>query len=434
MDEQQPPHRDGGHSCGFPGRRPPGRPGWRGGPPWLSAARSRTAAGLPWVSTTLLLVFVMVGTGFAEHGQDRRPLDLTARLLLLVAVGVLLFRHRRPVVAVATTCAATLGYLAAGYPYGPVLVAVAVGCFGAIVTGHRKAAWWSLGGLWAGQVLVSHWLYRWLPPGGDRAESWTQEGFIAAWVVAVAAAAELLRLRREQWAAARAEREAAERRRADEERLRMARELHDVLAHSISVINVQAGVGLALLDSDPEQARTALTTIKGASKEALDEVRQVLANLRTPGDAPTSPAPGLDRLPELVEQAAAAGLTVTVESEGDPAAVPPGAHLAAFRIVQEALTNVVRHSGSRTALVHIAYGSGQVRLRIDDAGPATGDDAGGGGNGLVGMRERAAALGGTIEAGPRTDGGFRVLAELPFTAPDRDRRRQHPPEPPEETP
>ncbi|MFJ7087191.1 sensor histidine kinase [Streptomyces griseus] len=429
MDEQRPPHRGGGPPCGLPGRS--GRPG--GPPPWLSGARSRTAAGLPWLSTAVLLVFVMVGTGFAEHGQDRRPLDLVARLLLFVAVGVLLLRHRRPVLAVVTTCAVTLGYLAAGYPYGPVFVAVAVGCFSAIVAGHRKAAWWSLGGLWAGHVLVAHWLYRWLPPDGDQAAPWAQEGFITAWVVAVVAAAELLRVRREQWAAARAEREAAERRRADEERLRMARELHDVLAHSISVINVQAGVGLALLDSDPEQARTALTTIKGASKEALDEVRQVLANLRTPGDAPTAPAPGLDRLPELVDQAAAAGLTVTVESEGDPAAVPPGAGLAAFRIVQEALTNVVRHSGSRTALVHIAHGSGRVRLRIDDAGPATGDDAGGSGNGLVGMRERAAALGGTIEAGPRPDGGFRVRAELLFTAPDHD-RRQDPPEPAEETP
>ncbi len=432
MDEQRPPHRGGGPPCGLPGRS--GRPGGRGGPPpWLSGARSRTAAGLPWLSTAVLLVFVMVGTGFAEHGQDRRPLDLVARLLLFVAVGVLLLRHRRPVLAVVTTCAVTLGYLAAGYPYGPVFVAVAVGCFSAIVAGHREAAWWSLGGLWAGHVLVAHWLYRWLPPDGDPAAPWAQEGFITAWVVAVVAAAELLRVRREQWAAARAEREAAERRRADEERLRMARELHDVLAHSISVINVQAGVGLALLDSDPEQARTALTTIKGASKEALDEVRQVLANLRTPGDAPTAPAPGLDRLPELVDQAAAAGLAVTVESEGDPAAVPPGAGLAAFRIVQEALTNVVRHSGSRTALVHIAHDSGRVRLRIDDVGPATGDDAGGSGNGLVGMRERAAALGGTIEAGPRPDGGFRVRAELPFTAPDHD-RRQDPPEPAEETP
>ncbi|MEV1047891.1 sensor histidine kinase [Streptomyces sp. NPDC049916] len=376
----------------------------------------------------------MAGTGFAEQGQDRRPLDLAARLLLLAAVGALLLRRRRPAAAAAVTCAVTLVYLAAGYPYGPVFLAVAVGCFSAIASGHRKAGWWSLGGLWAGHLLLVHWLYRWLPPEGDRGAPWAQEGVIAAWVVAVVAAAELLRVRREQWAAARAEREAAERRRAGEERLRMARELHDVLAHSISVINVQAGVGLALLDSDPEQARTALTTIKGASKEALDEVRQVLASLRTPGDAPTSPAPGLDRLPELTEQAAGAGLTVTVESEGRPAALPPGADLAAFRIVQEALTNVVRHSGSRTALVHVAYGPGLLRLRVDDEGPATGGDAGGSGNGLVGMRERAAALGGTIEAGPRPDGGFRVLAELPFTEPDRGVHRRCPPEPSEETP
>lgn len=239
-------------------------------------------------------------------------------------------------------------------------------------------------------------------------------------MVAIIAAAEFVRVRREQWADQRAEREAAEQRRADEERLRMARELHDVLAHSISVINVQSSVGLALLDSDPEQARTALTTIKAASKEALGEVRQVLDTLRTPGDAPRTPAPGLDRLPELVEQAAGAGLTVTVETDGVRGAVPPGADLAAFRIVQEALTNVVRHSGSRTAQVRIGYGPARIRLRIDDEGPATGDDAGGSGNGLAGMRERAAALRGTIEAGPRADGGFRVRAELPlsFDSPD----------------
>ncbi|MCX4967824.1 sensor histidine kinase [Streptomyces sp. NBC_00654] len=425
MDEQQ-PSRTGGAP-----------PGGRGGAPhWPAVLGERSAAGLPWPSTAALLVFVMVGTGFAAHGQDRQPVDLFARLLLFVAVAVLLVRHRHPVVAVATTSAVTLLYMGAGYPYGPVFVAVAVGCFGAIVSGHRKAAWWSLGGLWAGHVLVGHWLYRWLPPAGDGAAPWGQEAFIAAWVLAIAAAAELLRVRREQWAAARAQRQAAEQRRADEERLRMARELHDVLAHSISVINVQAGVGLALLDSDPEQARTALITIKGASKEALGEVRQVLAGLRTPGEAPRAPAPGLGHLPELVEQAASAGLTVTVETGGVRAAVPPSTDLAAFRIVQEALTNVVRHSGSRTALVRIGYGTGRLRLRVDDEGPATGGDAGGSGNGLVGMRERAAALGGTIEAGPRPGGGFRVRAELPLAAtePDRAAPPRDPGAHPEETP
>lgn len=362
----------------------------------------------------VLGVVVMVGTNVAAHGQGREPLDVAARLLLTAAVAVLLVRHRHPVVAVAATSAVTLVYLGLGYPYGPVFLAVAVGCFSAVVSGHRAAAWWSLGALWAGHVLAAHWLHHWLPPDGDGPAPWGQEAFVAAWVVAIVAAAELLRVRREQWATARAEREAAEKRRADEERLRMARELHDVLAHSISVINVQAGVGLALLDSDPDEARHALTTIKSASKEALDEVRQVLENLRAPGDAPRAPAPGLDRLPELVDQASAAGLTVTVETQGVPARVPPGADLAAFRIVQEALTNVVRHSGSRTALVRITHGTTRIGLSVDDDGPATGDHAGGGGNGLVGMRERAAALGGTIDAGPRPGGGFRVTAMLPL--------------------
>jgi signal transduction histidine kinase len=273
--------------------------------------------------------------------------------------------------------------------------------------------------LWAGHVLVAHWLYRRLPPSGDSAPSWAAEGVIAAWVVAIVALAELTRVRREQWARERAERAQAARRRADEERLRIARELHDVLAHSISVINVQAGVGLALLDTDPEQARTALTTIKAASKEALGEVRQVLDTLRSPGDAPRAPAPGLDRLPELVQQAASAGLTVDVE--GAPPRLAPGTDLAAFRIVQEALTNVVRHSGSRHARVRLDHDARTLRLRVDDDGPATGAQAGGSGNGLAGMRERAAALGGTIEAGPRADGGFQVLAELPLKTKEDDR-------------
>ncbi|MET8329759.1 sensor histidine kinase [Streptomyces sp. NPDC005181] len=389
--------------------------------------RARSTARLPWPSTILVGAIVMIGSSVAARGQlgERAPLDLFARVLLFVAVAVLLLRHRRPVLAVFVSAAAAMIYLGAGYPYGPVFLAVAVGSFSAVVAGHRRAAWSAVGMVWVGHLLVAHWLYRWLPPSGDSGAPWGQELGVAAWVVAIVAAAEFVRVRREQWASQRAERDAAEKRRADEERLRMARELHDVLAHSISVINVQAGVGRALLDSDPEQARTALTTIKAASKEALGEVRQVLDTLRAPGDAPRAPAPGLDRLPELVDQAASAGLTVAVETDGARNAVPPGTDLAAFRIVQEALTNVVRHSGSRSARVRIGYGADRIRLRIDDEGPATGSEAGGSGNGLAGMRERAAALGGTIEADPRPDGGFRVLAELPLrpaspedTAPD----------------
>ncbi|MGI5452487.1 sensor histidine kinase [Streptomyces sp. CA-249302] len=395
---------------------------WWHGPPWLNRWGAEGRGNRwPWPSTVLLTFFVLGGSNYAAHRQEgvRADLDVFARVLLIVGSALLLWRKRYPVAVAFGTAGAAMLYLGAGYPYGPVFFPVALACFGAIVAGHRRAAWTAMGMLWVGHVLVAHWLYRWLPPSADSASPWGQEAVVAAWVVAITAVAELARTRREQWARERAERAQAARRRADEERLRIARELHDVLAHSISVINVQAGVGLALLDTDPEQARTALTTIKAASKEALGEVRQVLDTLRTPGDAPRAPAPGLDRLPELVQQAASAGLAVEVD--GDPPRLAPGTDLAAFRIVQEALTNVVRHSGSRHARVHVEHDARALRLRVEDDGPATGADAGGSGNGLAGMRERAAALGGTIEAGPRPDGGFQVLAVLPLKAKEDDR-------------
>lgn len=385
------------------------------GSPVLRVWEARRCAGaVPWPSTLVVTVFVLIGTAFAAKGQDRSPLDATGAALLLVGPALLLLRNRWPVVCVVGVAAATLVYLGAGYAYGPVFVPLAVAVFAAVVSGHRAAAWWALGGFWSGSLLLAHWLYHYLPPSDDGSAPWGREVAFAAWIAAVLAASELVRVRGEALARARAERARAEQRRADEERLRIARELHDVLAHSISVINVQAGVGLALLDSDPEQARTALTTIKAASKEALGDVRQVLDRLRTPGSAPRAPAPGLGRLSELAEQAARAGLHVSVETEGDAVPLPPGTDLAAFRIVQEALTNVVRHSGSRVARVHIVHGEARLVLRIDDDGPATGTDAGGSGNGLAGMRERAAALGGTIDAEQRTDGGFRVVADLPL--------------------
>ncbi|MGW9171797.1 histidine kinase [Streptomyces decoyicus] len=388
---------------------------------WLSASpeepRGWPGTRLPWLSTLAAVVIVTAGTGFAAHKQPERvPVDSLARALLIAGTALLLFRHRYPRAVALGAAVATAVYLAAGYPFGPVFLTLALGVFGAIVAGHRTVAWCALGGVWASHVLVAHWLYRWLPPAHDGPAPWEQEFFVTAWAVAVVALSELVRVRREQLAKARAERAAAKRRRADEERLRIARELHDVLAHSISVINVQAGVGLALLDSDLEQARTALTTIKDASKEALGEVRQVLDTLRAPGNAPRSPAPGLDRLPELTEQARSAGLAVEVTTEGTRAALPPGTDLAAFRIVQEALTNIVRHSGSRTARVLLHYAPEALEIRVDDDGPATSvtDGPTGGGNGLAGMRERAAALGGSVAAGPRPDGGFRVRARIPL--------------------
>ncbi|MFF5777549.1 sensor histidine kinase [Streptomyces virginiae] len=386
----------------------------RPGPPWRRWVE-RTGRGPAWRSALFVSLFTQIGAGWAAHAQSGRvALDGFARLLLLIGPALLVVRHRYPVAVAYGVSVVTLVYVGAGYPYGPVFLSLALACFAAVVAGHRRAAWGAVGLFWAGHLLIGHWLYRWLPPTGDGPRPWAQEVGVTAWVPAVLAVAELVRVRREQWARERVERAASERRRVDEERLRIARELHDVLAHSISVINVQAGVGLALLDSDPEQARTALATIKAASKEALGEVRQVLDTLRSPGEAPRSPAPGLDRLPELVEQAATAGLGVDVSTDGQARALPPGVDLAAFRILQEALTNVMRHSGARTARIRLVWQPHALELRVDDDGPATGGAPDGGGNGLVGMRERAAALGGTVETGPRPDGGFRVVAVLPL--------------------
>jgi signal transduction histidine kinase len=370
--------------------------------------------GVPWVSSLVVGVIQVVGSTFAAQNQpDRLHLSAFGYLLLVLGPVLLLLRRRHPVAVSTGTVAVALVYLVTGFPFGPVFLSPVVAFFAAVTAGHRRPAWAALGALYATHLLVGHWLYRWLPGGG--ATSWRAEAGVAAWLLVIIAVTELARLRREQVAQARLTREQAERRRADEERLRIARELHDILAHSISVINVQAGVALALLDDHPEQARSALATIKSASKEALGEVRHVLDALRTPGGtAPRAPAPGLDRLPELAEQAAAAGLRVGLDTRGEATALPPGTDLAAFRIVQEALTNVIRHSGSRTARVLIEYGPDRLDLLVDDDGPATATGESGGGNGLVGMRERAAALGGSVEAGPRGDGGFRVRARLPL--------------------
>ncbi|MFF9978941.1 sensor histidine kinase [Streptomyces erythrochromogenes] len=373
----------------------------RPGPPWRQWVE-RAGRGPAWRSALLVALFTQVGAGWAAHAQSGRvALDGFARLLLLIGPALLVVRHRYPAAVVCGVSVVTLVYVACGYPYGPVFLSLALACFAAVVAGRRRAAWGAVGLLWAGHLLIGHWLYRWLPPAGDGPTPWAQEVGVTAWVLAVLAVSELVRVRREQWARERSERAAAAKRRVDEERLRIARELHDVLAHSISVINVQAGVGLALLDSDPEQARSALSTIKAASKEALGEVRQVLDTLRSPGEAPRTPAPGLDRLPELVEQAAAAGLRVKVTAEGEASALPPGLDLAAFRILQEALTNVVRHSGARTARILLGWRPRLLELRVDDDGPASGSASEGGGSGLIGMRERAAALGGAPPRGGR---------------------------------
>ncbi len=245
---------------------------------------------------------------------------------------------------------------------------------------------------------------------------------MVGWLIAAFVLGEVSRGRREYIAQveqraldAERSREEEARRRAGEERLRIARELHDVLAHSISVINVQAGVAVHLLDRQPDQARAALLAINETSKEAMRELRATLGVLRQSNDVDSrAPAPGLDRLGELVETARATGLDVSVATIGAPGRLPPASDVAAYRIVQESLTNVTRHAAAAHVAVSISHGPNEVEITVEDDGTGV---AGGAplrpGNGLAGMRERAEAVGGDLDAGPRAGGGFRVHARLP---------------------
>ena len=209
------------------------------------------------------------------------------------------------------------------------------------------------------------------------------------------------------------------RRAVGEEQARIARELHDVIAHSVSVIVVQAAAADDVFDERPDQARAALRSIEAAGREALGELRRLLAPVGGPvaGEDPPQPQPGLARLDELVEPLRAAGLWVTVDdADGDGVALPAGVDLSAYRIVQEALTNTLRHASAGCAEVVVRRLPDLLELEIvdDGCGPAAGHASAGAGRGIAGMRERAAMLGGTLEAGPRPDGGFRVHARLPL--------------------
>jgi signal transduction histidine kinase len=244
---------------------------------------------------------------------------------------------------------------------------------------------------------------------------------ISAGVMVVTARMWQLHVREVEQRADEAERtrDEAAQRKAMEERLRIARELHDSLTHSISVICVQAGVAVHLARKRGEEVPSALLAIQEASADAARELRTTLSVLRSKEDGDDS---GLGQLDGLVARARTAGLPVTVTVTGATRALPPDVDQAAYRIVQEALTNVSRHAGQARASVHLCYSPDALAVQVDNDGTGTGAGAGdgqrpAGGLGLIGMRERVAALGGRLHAGPRDGGGFQVRAELPARAP-----------------
>ncbi|CCH89620.1 Two component integral membrane sensor signal transduction histidine kinase [Modestobacter italicus] len=209
-------------------------------------------------------------------------------------------------------------------------------------------------------------------------------------------------------------------RRVGEERLRIARDVHDVVAHAMVAINVQAGVGAHLLDRDPEQARATLRDIKRVSGEALGDLRSMLGLLREDEhDSPVRPVQGLAGIDDLRDGLGSAGIDLDVRIDPDVSTLPVAVGATGYRIVQEALTNVLRHAGPTSARVHVSRAADVVLIEVEDDGGAAPPalDGTGSGSGLRGMRERAAAAGGSLEAGPRPGGGWRVAASLPVSVP-----------------
>jgi signal transduction histidine kinase len=375
----------------------------------------RTHRGAPLLGHGLLLPLAVaavqvIGTYFAGLRQsERADLDAVGVLLLALGPAALVLRRRHPAAVLGFVLAATLGYLLLDYPRGPIFLALIISFVTAVMSGHRVAAITSL--------VVGYLSFLWLPSlvGTEPPPTLGHALALGAWLLVLLTVSEIARSRRERGLELGRRRAEEARRRASEERLRIARELHDVLAHNISLINVQAGVALHLMDERPEQARTALTAIKGASNEALGELRSVLDILRAGHEAPPrSPISGLARLDDLVAKTEAAGLQVTTRIDGTRSPLPPRVDLAAFRIVQEALTNVARHAGDARATIRIGYGERDLTVQVDDDGRGPSPETSSGGKGIPGMRERATALDGELEAGPRREGGYRVRARLPL--------------------
>jgi signal transduction histidine kinase len=380
------------------------------------AARAWMVDGAVCLALLVLYVLQVAGDGGPQPGQ--RPHDALEALLTVAMVLPYLVHRRAPLTAAAVSLTAllVLGFVhSQGYPGINAFVLL----FGVTLHTEDRRRRLAVFAATLAALTVAVWVQ---PDGVATASTWVSTLLLA---IVAGLVGDNLRHRRARWAALQerarfveSEREERARRAVVDERLRIARELHDVVAHSMSVIAVQAGVGHHVLDTQPEEARRALAAIETTSRAALTEMRRLLGVLREEGQtrAALSPAPGLADLPLLLSQVREAGLEVTSTVTGQPADPALPVDLTAFRIVQEALTNALKHGGP-TATVCIDYRPGEMRLEITDVGRPAGRgrrrDADG--HGLIGMRERVAIFGGQLNAGAQPGGGFRVLARLPLT-------------------
>lgn len=348
------------------------------------------------------------------HGRPV-PHANTALLLVAAACAALAWRRRYPVAVLVTSLAAVVSYSLLGYVNGAALLAPAVALYFTASQGSvRRAVAWAIVTLAALMTATAaNNPFGQISGGGY---------YLIPALVAAGLFGGIAVANRRAYAASVLERAGQEaRQRLDEERLRIARELHDVVAHTMATINVQAGTALHVFPTRPEAAPDALLAIKNASKDGLRELRAILNVLRQADETdPTAPAPGVPQLATLVAGACAAGLETALTVTGTPVPLPAAVDLAAYRIVQESLTNAIRHAGPATATVLIRYDVSELRVEVTDTGLGTVTDllhGASGGHGLTGMRERAASVGGTVAAGPAEGGGFRVVASLPVRIP-----------------
>ncbi|HWE89682.1 MAG TPA: sensor histidine kinase [Pseudonocardiaceae bacterium] len=358
------------------------------------------------IGIVVALEIFVVGatTGWAHWGGDHvHPLGVPGYALLVAAGLPLLFRRYAPELAFVLSAGLVQTYSIIGYPTGPILLFLLLGLATlSFMRGVTRAA------IVAGAVLVGHLVV--LLIQGDGLGALPAMVGPTLGTMAVIAGGHAGRMRRGMLAAAQERGVEEGRRRAEEERVRIAREVHDVVAHSLAMINVQAGVAAHVADRRPEQAKEALLAIKEASRVALTDLRATLGVLRSGGDR--APTPGLERLPDLIATAAAAGIEVLVD--GVPGDLPAPADVAAYRIMQESLTNVVRHANGATAVtIRFIRSDTLLDIMVRDNGSAL-PHSPTEGNGLRGMTERASALGGTLTAAPADGGGFEVHATLPL--------------------
>jgi signal transduction histidine kinase len=367
-----------------------------------------------------LLVTAFAGVGPSAMA-DPRPLDAGAVVLAVAVAGAIAVRRRYPVPALVVLNAVPLAWFLGAYPGRLITLVPLIGCY----TLAAGRGWrWGL----AGAVLTA--LLQIVAIRVVLADTETVGVVpITALLAATAGSAgaavgyyrAVLAATRAQLARETQTREERARRVAVEERLRIARELHDVFGHTMATISVQAGVGLHVIDQRPGQAREALATIKKICDDGLTDVKTILGILRadTPEqEQPRAPRGGLDQLTELLDTAEAGGLRVELDVDGHPRPLPAPVDLAAYRIIQEALTNVLRHAEAHTVRLALTHEPSRLLIRIRDDGPAHSTAEERCGHGIDGMRERAQALSGQLTAGPHPEGGFEVCAELPVPNPE----------------